>query len=214
LWDLAPDPWESGMQSSLKRRTRLALKIAAMVMLTLVIAGIAYEHVGERQDRQRYPQIGRSVNIGGRTLNIYCSGQGEPTVVLESGGHTAGYGWVLVQPRIAQFTRACWYDRAGYGWSDPGSFPRTSNAIANDLHALLRAADIPGRTCSWALTSAASAFGCTTGFIPVTWRAWSYWTERIRISLHMSRLRLRACWLDCPGLCSVLSVGRARFLGG
>jgi pimeloyl-ACP methyl ester carboxylesterase len=131
------------MKSSLKRRTRLALKIAAIVMLSLVIAGIAYEQVGERKDRKRYPQIGRSVNIGGRTLNIYCSGLGDPTVVLESGGHTAGYSWVLVQPQIAQFTRACWYDRAGYGWSDPGAFPRTGNAIASDLHALLRSAGIP-----------------------------------------------------------------------
>ena len=36
----------------------------------------------------------------------------------------------------------CWYDRAGDGWSDSGPFPRTSEAIAKDLHALLRVAKI------------------------------------------------------------------------
>ena len=30
------------------------------------------------------------------------------------------------------------YDRAGEGWSDPGPFPRTSAAIANDLHEFLK----------------------------------------------------------------------------
>jgi len=45
--------------------------------------------------------------------------------------------------KSAKFTRACWYDRAGYGWSDPGPSPRTFKAIANDLHALLRAPSLP-----------------------------------------------------------------------
>jgi pimeloyl-ACP methyl ester carboxylesterase len=71
-------------------------------------------------------------------LNLYCSGEGSPTVILEG-----GYSWITVQPEIAKFTRACWYDRAGHGWSDPGPYPRTSAAIAGDLHELLRVAAIP-----------------------------------------------------------------------
>jgi pimeloyl-ACP methyl ester carboxylesterase len=49
---------------------------------------------------------------------------------------------VLVQPKIAKFSSVCWYDRAGDGWSDSGPFPRTSEAIAKDLHKLLGAAGI------------------------------------------------------------------------
>ena len=67
------------------------MKRAAVVIVGLVLAGIIYERVGERRDRKRYPQIGRSVDIGGRTLNIYCSGEGSPTVIFEGAGHTAGY---------------------------------------------------------------------------------------------------------------------------
>jgi pimeloyl-ACP methyl ester carboxylesterase len=119
-------------------RKRIALIVAA-----LIVAGAVYERVGEWRDHRRYPQIGRSIDIGGRTLNLYCSGEGAPTVVFEGAGHTAGYAWIASQSEVAKFTRACWYDRAGYGWSDPAPSPRTFQAIAQDLHALLHAAAVP-----------------------------------------------------------------------
>jgi hypothetical protein len=75
-------------------------------------------------------------------LNMYCSGDGTPTVVFDSSAHTAGYRWVALQPQAAAFTRACWYDRAGYGWSGAGPAPRTFGAVSNDLHSLLQAATI------------------------------------------------------------------------
>ena len=132
------------MAAQPKSRIRAAAKGLALLVVALVLAGIVYEQVGERRDRKRYPQIGRSVDIGGRTLNILCSGEGGPTVIFEGAGHTAGYAWIDIQGEVAKFTRACWYDRAGYGWSDPGPSPRTFKAIANDLHALLEAAGVPG----------------------------------------------------------------------
>lgn len=42
-----------------------------------------------------------------------------------------------MQPDIARFARVCSYDRAGYGYSDPGPMPRTSDRIASELHAAL-----------------------------------------------------------------------------
>ena len=113
-----------------------------MIALVLV-AGIVYEQIGRRRDRTRPPQIGRSVNIGGRSLNIFCSGEGEPPVIFESGGAGPGLGWEPFQTEVAKFTQACWYDRAGEGWSDLGPFPRTSVAIASDLHELLKRAGVP-----------------------------------------------------------------------
>lgn len=129
--------------SQVKQRARGILKGIALVIVAVIVAGLVYEQLGEWQDRERFPQIGKSVDIGGRGLNIYCSGEGSPTVVFDSKVNLPGYEWALVQPKVANFTRACWYDRAGHGWSDPGPFPRTSAAIANDLHALLRAAAVP-----------------------------------------------------------------------
>jgi pimeloyl-ACP methyl ester carboxylesterase len=42
-----------------------------------------------------------------------------------------------VQPEIAERTRVCSYDRAGFGWSDAGPMPRTAGRIAGELRTLL-----------------------------------------------------------------------------
>jgi pimeloyl-ACP methyl ester carboxylesterase len=116
----------------------------AIGCLLVGLCGSVYERMSERRDRTRLPQIGRSVSIGGRSLNIFCSGEGTPVVVFDSGGGMPGLSWVAVQHDVSRFTRACWYDRAGYGWSDPARAPRTSADAAVDLDALLKAARVPG----------------------------------------------------------------------
>jgi pimeloyl-ACP methyl ester carboxylesterase len=88
---------------------------------------------------------GRLVTLpDGRRMNLRCSGQGSPTVILESGYGGDSRAWAKVQPRIAKVTHVCAYDRAGYGFSDPGPLPRDGEAIARDLDRALSAADIAG----------------------------------------------------------------------
>jgi pimeloyl-ACP methyl ester carboxylesterase len=127
----------------LSRRLSIVLQRVAILFALTLVLGVAYEQLGRVRDRKRLPQIGRSVDIGGRTLNIFCSGKGGPAVVFESGGHGPGLGWEPWQTQVAKFTQACWYDRTGIGWSDPGPYPRTSAVIARDLHALLQHAGVP-----------------------------------------------------------------------
>ncbi len=78
----------------------------------------------------------------GRRLNLYCVGQGSPTVIFDAGlgGNTAS--WDTVQPVIAAHTRTCSYDRAGLGFSDPATRPGTSANAVDDLQHLLFAAVI------------------------------------------------------------------------
>jgi len=71
-------------------------------------------------------------------------GHGSPTVILESGFGAGASAWSDVAPRIAQTTRVCAYDRAGYGFSDPGPTPRDGAAIARDLDYGLNAAGVGG----------------------------------------------------------------------
>lgn len=52
------------------------LRYAGALVLASAAAGIVFEEVGRRRDRDRMPRVGRSVDIGGRSLNIYCSGEG------------------------------------------------------------------------------------------------------------------------------------------
>lgn len=89
-----------------------------------------------------YPPPGNLVDVGGYHLHTNCSGEGKPTVVIDSGLGDFSLGWSLVQPEVAKFTRVCTYDRAGYGWSDLGPKPRTSQQIVRELHALLASAGI------------------------------------------------------------------------
>jgi pimeloyl-ACP methyl ester carboxylesterase len=124
-----------------KRNLRIVLKSLALLIAATFVSGLIYEQFGRRQDRKRIPQIGRSVDVGGRSLNIYCSGAGAPAVILESASGI-GLEWEPIQTEVAKFTEACWYDRAGMGWSDPGPFPRTAEAIASDLHHLLNRAGV------------------------------------------------------------------------
>ncbi len=89
-----------------------------------------------------YLSAQRLIDIGGRRLNIYCAGNGSPTVVFDSGLGGSTADWALVQGAIARKTRACAYDRAGMGFSDAATSPRTADAEVGDLHSLLTHAHI------------------------------------------------------------------------
>lgn len=78
----------------------------------------------------------------GRRLNLYCLGEGQPTVILDGGLGESTLTWAKVQPALARTTRVCSYDRAGYAFSDPGPFPRDAQHIVADLQQLVRAADL------------------------------------------------------------------------
>lgn len=79
---------------------------------------------------------------GGRRLNLFCRGSGELTVLFNSGGSDWSVIWGLVQPEVAKHVRACSYDRAGLGYSDPAPGPRSPAAIVKDLKALVTAAKL------------------------------------------------------------------------
>lgn len=118
------------------------LRWLGLAIILLILIGLIYEQIGEKHDHELLPQVGTSIDIGGRSLNIFCSGRGSPPVILDSGAGEPGYSWSGIQPQLAKTTETCWFDRAGEGWSDPGPFPRTSETIARDEHELLRQAGI------------------------------------------------------------------------
>jgi pimeloyl-ACP methyl ester carboxylesterase len=52
--------------------------------------------------------------------------------------------WELMLGKLSKLTRVCAYDRANVGQSDPAPTPRTVQQMADDLHALLHTAEVPG----------------------------------------------------------------------
>jgi pimeloyl-ACP methyl ester carboxylesterase len=86
----------------------------------------------------------KMVDIGTHSLHIRCTGQGNPVVVIDTGVGDTSERWRSFQAQAAQVTRACTYDRAGYGSSSPGPMPRSSSQTASELKALLDHAGVRG----------------------------------------------------------------------
>ena len=128
------------MPVSGKIRLRGIILFVLLSVTFLALAGACYQALAFRADTRRFPRFGHLVDAGQFQLNVYCTGKGSPTIVLESGLADALDAWIRVQPEIAKFARVCSYDRAGYGYSEPGPMPRTSDRIASELHSALRSA--------------------------------------------------------------------------
>jgi pimeloyl-ACP methyl ester carboxylesterase len=119
-------------------RSRAALAVGLFSALATLGAAVA-----ETLDPSPYLHAQKLVDVGnGRRLNIYCSGSGSPTVVLDGAIGSSMYTWHKVQPALSRHVHVCSYDRAGYGFSDPGGPPHTTSANVRDLHALLHNARI------------------------------------------------------------------------
>jgi pimeloyl-ACP methyl ester carboxylesterase len=86
---------------------------------------------------------GKMIKVeGARRINLSCLGNGSPTVLFDAGSGDSTLSWALVQGEVAKLTRACAYDRAGIGFSDPRKGETDAKAAVADIHALLKAAGI------------------------------------------------------------------------
>lgn len=87
---------------------------------------------------------GKLYSVGTHRLHLFCKGHGQPAVIFESGLGGIGLEWMEVLDRVATQARACYYDRAGYGWSEPGPLPRTAAREATELLHLIEVAPLRG----------------------------------------------------------------------
>ena len=110
-----------------------------LTALVLAVAAAGTRSVASEADAPP----GAFVDVGSHRLHLHCTGRGSPVVVFESGLGGTFLDWVRVQPEVSRFTRSCSYDRAGYGWSEPGPEPRHAARIAEELDRLLVHAGVP-----------------------------------------------------------------------
>jgi hypothetical protein len=100
-------------------QTAIVILVVLLCTLALpVVAGAVYQAIETWRDCRRLSPPGRLVQLNERRMHIHVTGEGTPTVVFESGMAASSLSWTLVQPQVAQFSRAVSYDRAGHGWSD------------------------------------------------------------------------------------------------
>lgn len=136
--------------------TKIALA-AGLILLVLALlagAGAWYEASARAAALDTVSAPGVRVDVDGHRLHLVCTGEqdtDQPTVILESGAGGWSIHWHSFQAEVAKFARVCSYDRAGFGWSDPGPAPRDGTQIAAELHALLANA---GETSPYVLVGA------------------------------------------------------------
>lgn len=133
---------------------RLALSVPLLILVAALVAGCGAPAAAPAPTATPAPapptvaelEAGALVDIGGRRLFITCANLGAPgpAVIFEAGLAGDHRSWEQVLPGAAGLARACSYDRAGLGASDPGPTPRDAAAVSADLAALLRAAGVPG----------------------------------------------------------------------
>jgi pimeloyl-ACP methyl ester carboxylesterase len=130
---------------SLWQKMRRVMKTVGLVFLGCLLVGFVYEQIAEQSYVKTHKAPGQLFQVGNHQLHIHCTGSGSPTVVLEAGLGETSYsmaGWIA--PAVAQVTRVCVYDRAGYGWSEAAVGPRDGMAVTTDLHSLLAQAQEKG----------------------------------------------------------------------
>lgn len=88
-------------------------------------------------------------SLGTHKMHIKCEGTvdySRPTFLFEAGGGSSGISFFLAQSLLtAAGRRSCWYDRSGYGWSEPTPLAegRSAEDYAFRLSTLLLAAGVP-----------------------------------------------------------------------
>jgi pimeloyl-ACP methyl ester carboxylesterase len=140
------------MHTTLHRPTRRQPLVGFPVLLGLVLAFALGAAACSSASATRIgragpgsPGRGRLVDVGGRHLYLACQGTGTPTVVFMAGlGDSGEAAWRTVWGQVARSARACVYDRAGLGRSDPGPTPASYQRAVDDLHVLLRRGHVQG----------------------------------------------------------------------
>ncbi len=131
-----------GIRRVAKRAAMVTVAIAAL----LATGFLGWGTVARFSLANAHPPPGQLVDVGGYRLHIDCRGEGTgPTVILEAGNADFSVMWAKVQPDLAASARVCAYDRAGLGWSERGTAPRTLDAMTAELARLLDGAGIEGK---------------------------------------------------------------------
>ena len=148
------------------RSTLCAIAAGVLTLQLVTAAPLAAQATTAPATPASHGDFGSLVDIGGgRRIYLECRGTGSPTVVLEAGYRSSARVWsedlrqsgtprTMVLAGVAAYTRVCAYDRPGTvaplkddvrpSRSDPVAQPRTAPDVVADLHALLRAAGVPG----------------------------------------------------------------------
>jgi len=175
--------------------------VLGSVLALVVAAGALYQLIGARASARRYAAPGVMIGVDGQRLHVICAGSGQPRVLFESGIAASSLSWTRVLPEVGNLTRACAYDRAGLGWSDPCRASRSVSRMLGELRGVLRAegttaaAVLVGHSfgallvCAYAAANPSDVAGLVLLDPPSEWHDMTRQQARLlRGGIHLSRV--------------------------
>jgi pimeloyl-ACP methyl ester carboxylesterase len=91
----------------------------------------------------KLPAVGHLAQFGGRRLWTATAGAGSPAVVFVPGAGSFALDFLLVHELVAEATTSILYDRAGTGWSEDVTLPRSAEDVTDELRAVLQSSGAP-----------------------------------------------------------------------
>jgi len=122
---------------------RLSFEVKGIWIALFLIIALQTASAASAPLLDQGPKAENLIDIGGRRLNLECHGTGAPTVIFLQGAGSNITIWKKISSQAARLSRACFYDRAGFGYSDPSPRPLDLINVTNDLDALITAAHLP-----------------------------------------------------------------------
>lgn len=123
-----------------------ALKILLSVLLSiggLLLVGLVYEQYSRWQMEKRLKGKGTFAQVGKYKLHYTKIGQGDCTVVFQSGLGSDGSIWREVLQEIAKNAVTISYDKSRLFYSENGDTTKSNASISNELYALLEQTNCP-----------------------------------------------------------------------
>jgi pimeloyl-ACP methyl ester carboxylesterase len=84
----------------------------------------------------------KMINIDSHSLSMFSRGSGTPTIVIDVGFGESYNSWMQIIDSLSAYTRVIAYDRAAYGQSEPGPFPRDCQQEVIELNSMLERAGV------------------------------------------------------------------------
>ena len=119
------------------------MQIALILILLLIAVGFLYEQYA-RHKANSYKIDGDFVDVGGHKLHYLKKGEGNATIIFESGTDFGGHIiWRNIQEKLSGSFTTLSYDRAGILHSQRGNNPKSCAAMAEELHIMIEKLELP-----------------------------------------------------------------------
>lgn len=119
------------------------LKWSFFILISLLLVGFVFERYA-RWTLERQAIKGKTfVEINGKPLHYVKKGEGNCTVVFQSGMGSSYAIWQDIQDSVSQNAVTISYDRNGIMFSEANGLPITNNQVSEELEILLEKTNCP-----------------------------------------------------------------------